>query len=193
MDYTFFRRDGVDAVLHTIGKVFRDTNGKPMRMVGIVQDITGWKRAEEKLRKSEKQLSESQKVAKIGSWSWDIGNNTLEWSEETYRRFDKDPETFKPTVEYFVDRIHADYRESVDKALQDSLKNDVPYHIQTRIINDSNREWVLEGFGIVEREINGNPVRFTGTVQDITERKKTAETLTANQKLLDTIFEAAPT
>jgi PAS domain S-box-containing protein len=159
----------------------------------IVRDITERKRIEENLIKRERQLSESQKVARIGSWSWNIADNTLEWSDETYRRFDKDPETFTPTTEYFVDRIHPEDREAVEKALQDSLKNDAPYHIQPRIINDSGREWVIEGFGILERDLDGHPLRFAGTAQDITERKQAEDALAVNQKFLDTIFETAPT
>jgi two-component system response regulator len=52
MDYTFFRMDGSEAVLHAIGQVHYDRNGTPIRMVGTVQDITGSKRAEEKIRAS---------------------------------------------------------------------------------------------------------------------------------------------
>ncbi len=54
MDYTFFRKDGREIVLHTIGQVFRDETGAPVRMSGIVQDITELKRAEMLLRVSEK-------------------------------------------------------------------------------------------------------------------------------------------
>ena len=50
MDYIFFRKDGSEAVLHTIGQVFRNDNGDPERMVGIVQDITERKHAEEKMK-----------------------------------------------------------------------------------------------------------------------------------------------
>jgi PAS domain S-box-containing protein len=52
MDYTFFRRDGSEAILHTIGRVNHDNNGSPVRMVGTVQDITGRNRAEELIRAS---------------------------------------------------------------------------------------------------------------------------------------------
>ena len=47
MDYTFLRQDGSASILHTRGEVLRDTAGKPVRMVGIVQDISERKRAEE--------------------------------------------------------------------------------------------------------------------------------------------------
>jgi PAS domain S-box-containing protein len=159
----------------------------------IVRDITERKRIEEYLRKRERQLSESQKVARIGSWSWDTVNNTLEWSDETYRRFEKDPDTFTPTSEYFLDRIHPDDREAVQRALQDSLKNNAPYHIQPRIINETGAEWVLEGYGIVERDVNGNPLRFAGTAQDITEHKKAEDALQARENFLDTMIESSPT
>ncbi|MBU0486142.1 MAG: PAS domain S-box protein [Proteobacteria bacterium] len=53
MDYTFFRRDGSTAMLHTIGQVFRDDSGAPVRMAGVVQDITDRKKAEMLLQVSE--------------------------------------------------------------------------------------------------------------------------------------------
>jgi two-component system, cell cycle sensor histidine kinase and response regulator CckA len=53
MDYRFLRKDGTDAVLHTIGQVFRDASGAPVRMAGTVQDITRQKEAERRLRDSE--------------------------------------------------------------------------------------------------------------------------------------------
>jgi PAS domain S-box-containing protein len=56
MDYTFYRKDGSVAVLHTIGRVYNKTNGKPMRMAGIVQDITEQKQAQEQLRESEEKF-----------------------------------------------------------------------------------------------------------------------------------------
>jgi two-component system cell cycle sensor histidine kinase/response regulator CckA len=55
MDYTFFRKDGSEAVLHTIGKVLYDSEGAE-RMAGTVQDITEHKRAQEAMRESEEKF-----------------------------------------------------------------------------------------------------------------------------------------
>lgn len=166
---------------------FKDANDK------LTHDIAERKRIENNLIERESQLSESQRVAKIGSWSWDIVNNTLDWSDEAFRRFDKDPETFTPTVEYFVSLIHPDDKASIEKAMQDTLINDTTYHIQPRIINENGRQWVLEGYGIVERDVNGTPLRFAGTVQDITERNTAEMKLRESQALLQTVIETAPT
>lgn len=53
MDYTIFRQDGSEAILHTTGQVFRDASGVPDRMAGVVQDVTEQRRAEMLLRASE--------------------------------------------------------------------------------------------------------------------------------------------
>lgn len=56
MDYIFFRKDGSEAILHTIGQVAYDNNGAPAQILGTVQDITGQKRAEKTLRESEEKF-----------------------------------------------------------------------------------------------------------------------------------------
>jgi PAS domain S-box-containing protein len=54
MDYQFYRKDGTEGVLHTVGKVIRNQDGAPLRMVGLVQDITERKQALKDLEESEK-------------------------------------------------------------------------------------------------------------------------------------------
>jgi PAS domain S-box-containing protein len=191
VEYRFIRRDGTIRTLLALAELIPDISGELVILSGTGQDITERKQAEELISKSESRLRESQEVAKIGSWIWDLVNNTLEWSDETCRRFDKDPTTFTPTVDYWVDRIHSEEREIIQKAIENSLTNDTPYHIQPRIRNETGREWVLEGFGRVERDAAGKPLRFAGTAQDITERveaeKKIRESEEYIRNILDTV------
>ncbi|MBI4844583.1 MAG: HAMP domain-containing protein [Nitrospirae bacterium] len=138
----------------------------------LEDDIKERVRVEEMLRKRERQLTESQKAAMIGSWNLDILNKALDWSDETFRRFDKEPGSVIPSEEYFVQLVHPDDRASVADAIRDAIERDAPYHVQSRIINESGREWVMEAYGVVERDEKGKPLRFLGTAQDITKRKE---------------------
>ncbi|MFC1837328.1 PAS domain-containing protein, partial [Thermodesulfobacteriota bacterium] len=193
IDYRFILKDGSTRIVRAMAELIPDSSGKFVILSGTGQDITERSMVDEEIRKSERRLRESQEVARIGSWSSDLTDNTLEWSDETFRRFDKDPETFTPTTEYFLSLIHPDDREGVRKAIEDSLTNDAPYHIQSRIRNESGREWILEGFGRIERDAEGNPLRFAGTAQDITDRKQVEKQILKREEyirnILDTVDE----
>ncbi len=149
----------------------KNKDGNIVGLVGMHTDITYQRQAEQKLRMSEHQLRESQKVARLGSWDLDLTITKLDWSEETYRLFDRDPENFVPSFDIFAQLVHPEDRDSMQTNFDRALASDeTPYHVRVRIINDSGRQWVMEAFGEVRRDRNGKPLGIFGTAQDITER-----------------------
>ena len=130
-------------------------------------------KTEAALRVSETTLKEAQQLAHIGSWHLDLTTRRLEWSEEAYRIFERDPSRFVPTYEAFLAAVHPDDRFRVDSLFQASVQSGDPYDIEHRLLFDGGRiKYVHERC----RTIYGpdkRAVRSHGTVQDITERKLT--------------------
>ena len=119
---------------------------------------------------SEERLNRSQEIAHVGTWDWDIKNNILYWSDETYRMFGYIPQQFEASYEVFAKHIHKDDIESVNKALQNALENPKEdYHVNHRIILTSGEERFVEELGQVVRNEAGEPFRMIGVVNDITD------------------------
>ncbi|MCH7558892.1 MAG: PAS domain S-box protein [Planctomycetes bacterium] len=91
------------------------------RIIGIATEHI---KAEEALRESEESLAIAQRVACIGSWDWNIQDNTLTWSDETYRQFGFKPNEITPTYEAFVDFVHRVDRERVNQAVKQAIDVD---------------------------------------------------------------------
>ncbi len=141
------------------------------------------KHANEKLRKSEASLLEAQRIARMGSWDWDIVNNTLHWSDEVYRIFDLKPQEFGATYDAFLRSVHPDDRESVKKAANEALYKSVPYNIEHRIDLPDGNERIVHEQAEVNLDENSKPIRMIGTIQDVTDLKKREEELIKAQKL----------
>ncbi len=136
----------------------------------LEQSVHRLRQAEEAFKKRKRQLIESQKVAKLGSWDLDFISQQLDWSDETYRLFDTDSEEYKPSFDEFARVVHPDDYETMQTSFNKALECDeTPYHVVVRIINDSGREWTMEAFGKVRRDQNGNALSIFGTAQDVTQ------------------------
>lgn len=134
-----------------------------------IQSIQGIKDAEQEKKKTLERLKESQKIANIGSWNFDISSNETEWSEETYRIWGLDYNKPLPSWNIIEKRIHKDDLELINKAADLAYKGS-PYDIEYRICLSNKVQKTIRSIckPILE---NGKVVRLKGTNQDITEQK----------------------
>jgi len=120
------------------------------------------------LLKTEELFARVQRMAKIGTWTLDITDNRLEWSEEVYRIFEISPEQFDGSYGFFVAAIHPDDHEAVNAAYLTSLEAKTPYSIEHRLLMPDGRvKYVIEECE-TQFSDTGEPLMSLGTIQDVT-------------------------
>ncbi|MBO1923949.1 EAL domain-containing protein [Thiomicrorhabdus sp. 6S3-12] len=146
----------------------------------------------QKLTSVRKKLSETQRVAKIGDWEFDLRANKLDWSPETYRIFECDEASFEPTYEGFLELIHPEDRQRVLEVFEKSLRDKQVYNVEHRVLFPGGRvKYVLEqAFTVFDDQ--GNPLSTAGTVQDITEKSHIEKELNQREAELEAIVESIP-
>lgn len=118
---------------------------------------------------NEQFLKESQAMAKIGSWEWDIPKDKITWSDELYHMFGEHPETFESNFENYMSLIHPDDVERVQQTVQKAMQDFQPYFMTHKIKRRDGEVRIIVSKGSVKTE-DGKPIRFFGTAQDITEQ-----------------------
>lgn len=153
------------------GKVISDESGNPLRVDCYLTDISESKFSEQILRNSERNLKEAEHIAKLGRWELDLVNNFLYWSDSIFEIWEVPNQKGKATYENFLESIHPEDREMVNKAYSDSLQNKTPYAVEHRLLFPGGRvKWVKESCR-TDYDENGKPLRSVGIVYDITEVK----------------------
>ncbi|MCP4997109.1 MAG: transporter substrate-binding domain-containing protein [Gammaproteobacteria bacterium] len=176
--------DGRRVLVDTLKTPYRTPGGEMFGLIGISRDITEKSHTEEVLRKQETSLSDAQRLAKIGNWELDLISSQLSWSDEIFRIFEIDKEKFSASYEAFLDAIHPEDRERVNRAHTDSLTDKTPYAITHRLLmKDGSIKYVHEMCRSFFDD-KDNPIRSTGTVQDITHTFEVENALRENQTLL---------
>ena len=169
------RKDGSVIIVDTSASVI-SYDGRTA-LCAVSRDITERKEAEEAVRRSKASLAESQRIAHLGTWEWDVVTGEVVWSEETFRIYGFEPNTFVPTFEKLVEAVHPDDRPVLRAAIDDALAGTKPYDFEHRIVRpDGEVRWVHRQGEVVRGE-GGEPLRMIGTVHDITERKALEERL----------------
>ncbi|MFH1303426.1 MAG: PAS domain-containing protein, partial [Planctomycetota bacterium] len=136
----------------------------------IIQDINDRKTSEIEINNMHTRLFEAQRLANIGSWEWNIKEQTLWWSEEVYRIFGLKSSEFQPNYEAFLENIHPDDRDLVKRVITNTLKNDLPFSIEHRVVRANGEiRHVLEQAAL-KKNVDGETLLMYGTIQDITER-----------------------
>ena len=153
----------------------------------LSRDVTEQRRAEELLRASQRQLAEAQRIAQVGSWEWDLETDKLTVSDELCRLFGLPIGIRMTMAEGVAAAIHPADQERVATALGRIRDDPSPFALEHRIIRPDGdvRTVLARGEGVADE--NGRLVRFIGTDQDITNRRRAdAE----RRRLLNRVYEA---
>ncbi|MBT1072045.1 EAL domain-containing protein [Geobacter chapellei] len=128
-------------------------------------------RAEMSLRQSERRLARAQKIARMGSWEWNVVTGEIYWSDELYRIFGFAPR--EPAVidmEWIFGLVNPTDMAAFRKVMLAAAKNAQPFNIVYRINSLTDGEVVVNSQGEVECDSSGNVVLVSGTTLDITAR-----------------------
>ena len=125
----------------------------------------------EKKKLAHQILENAEKLAHMGSWNYDIHNDRLECSDEVYNIFGIDKESFSFKYQSYLDFVHPDDREFVDRSINKAMDQSTKYDYDEifRVVNASGTERILRSKAKVTFDVSGKPVEMCGTLQDVTE------------------------
>ncbi len=183
LDYQIITKNGIklDAIITT---ELIDYFGAKAIM-GTITDITERKHAEEVLKRSEAQLKEAQKIAKVGHGDWEIESDTVLWSDELFQIAGLDPDMSPPSVAGHQALYTGESWKKLERAVQRAVEDGIDYDLELEMVRPDGKVRSTHTQGHVIRNQNGKVVRLLGTVQDITERKQAEESLNLFRMLLD--------
>ncbi len=160
------------------------------KVIVSINDITERKQMENALRARDALLGESQRIARLGHYRFDVLSGKWESSDTLNEVFGIDKD-YRTDINGWASLVHPAHRDEMVAYFTDHvIKDHNPFNREYRIIrnNDGQVRWV-HGLGRLEFDNEGNPVRMIGTVQDVTERKLAEEETLRHLIELEALYE----
>src|SRR5437762_3510504 len=165
----------------------RDESGNPVAILETNNDISEQKEAEERLRRSQAFLAEGQRISRTGSWSWNVSNGEVSWSEEHFRIFGFDPEKTEPSFQLFLETVHPEDRSIIERGLDEAVRERSSFDIEFRLALADGSIKHVQGVGRPALGAAGEVESYTGTTVDISERKRGQALFAGEKRLLEMI------
>ena len=150
-------------------KVIYDSNEKPNRIIGIIQDLTEFKVVEENLRAFSKDLINAHRISGLGSWRYDFKEKKFYGTNELFRIYDIEPEDMKKDFEDLMKIIHPKDRPRVIEVKKYTMGDAIS--IEFRVIQRMAPISMSWSRGEPRYDKDGQVVEIFGIVQDLTKTK----------------------
>ena len=156
-------------------------------------EISEREAVEQQLRDSEEALLETQRLAHIGWWQWDLGKKSIAWSDEIYSIVGLSPAAFEPTPDAFMAVVHGDDRDALGEEIDKVFKGESDHYLaEFRVVRPNGEVRYVNSFGRLYQSTNSPARHFAGVLHDITEQKSAELALREKQHTLQTLLDNAP-
>jgi two-component system, sporulation sensor kinase A len=178
IEYRFITPAGRELFVHDQAHTVLNELGEVIGFSGITKDITLRRKADKALWKTEYKLAVAHKIARLVSWEYEPNTKRVIWSEGIYELLGSEPRT----IDQFFSYVHPNDIDFV-KRIGKASNFGEPYNIEYRLIKPDGTQINVYEQAEVFYSSDGKIERKIGTLQDITERKKTEERLLNSEKL----------
>lgn len=191
IEYRVCHKDGSVHWLLSRGKPMQNDSCSRPRYIGTIIDITERKQMELELVQSKMRFNYALDAAHAGVWEWDIGTDTLTWSEQVWRLYGLEARSRTLDNQLCIDTVHPDDRVKTSWIIKSAISRGEPVSLEYRTVYpDGSIHW-LTSRGMPIRDAEGTVVRYIGAINDITERKQIEIELIESRERLNLSLEAA--
>ncbi len=161
--------------LHVRGDVLACAQGRAVRSFGTVVDVTAEMTAQQERLAQERELARAQRIARLGSWTWDFRTERLSWSAELYHLIGLDPDKVQPSEAAIGRLVSAEDQRRLHDAHERCVRDAEPVDLRFTLRRPDGSVCIMHALAEVLRDPDGSPAALVGTMQDISEDVREAE------------------
>lgn len=190
---TILCEDGHGDYWHEVS--LRPVLGPDNRVLAValsLLDISGRKLALETIKRNEEQLARAQQLAQLGNWELDVENDQVTWSDSVYDIYGVSKMSFIPSRSSVMHFVPEAEQQFLMAAIKDASENHTLLSVEHTIVRPDGQERTVYEIGQPDFNEQGRLVRFHGSVQDITDRKRTEQEALKAKNMLQSTLENIP-
>jgi PAS domain S-box-containing protein len=165
------RKDGMPMPISLSSCPMFDGKESPLAALVVVRDITEQRFAQAALAEVEGRVRTSEALAHVGSWLWDLGTGTVQWSDECHSIHGVDPLDFDGTFAAHLEVVHPDDRDRVREAMERSATSSVHFEGEYRVVRPDGEVRHIHARAQPTVGSAGNVLGLRGITQDVTARR----------------------
>lgn len=185
--WTYVRKDGSQFQVSLSVTAMRGSDGEILGYLGIAVDISQILAQQEALLTASNHLSKAAEVAKLGIWSWNLLDNSLQWNDRMFAIYDQ-PESLKQqglSYEHWRMRVHPDDIAYAEEKLNAAVAGNEQYNPIFRVLTTNGTIRFVQAGAQIERDRHGHVIRVIGINVDITAQRQLEETLRGAKQSAD--------
>ncbi|MBF0468894.1 MAG: PAS domain S-box protein, partial [Desulfamplus sp.] len=188
-----YSREKVDRLMDFLAKFATYISKISLSNVRLKHEIDERRRAEDALGKSEERLNLIIKGSNDAPWDWDLVSDDIYYSPQWFQQLGYISGELANDSGLWERLMHPDDKERVTTLFKRALKNNQDsYEVEFRLRHRNGSYIPVLSRGFITRDKKGDPVRVTGTNMDLSERKRTEETIRESERKLRAVLNATP-